>query len=523
MRRASRAQDHGHFDESYYADQLEEGSRIGFIWQKLKEPRSYDYMKTQHKRYDERLRMPLFPFTPEQREAVVTFVLGLVAEPPAEQFVFHPNPHQEALIRGREVVEKYNCAGCHIFELERWDLEFPPGELQAPGSAPDYAFLAAHLSDLELERSATADPYRGVLRTSIVGLQAIDNDTGLPVVWDDAGDPLYEDEEYDPSTLLYPFDLWKPAAIDGEINDRSIPQIAVPASMIYKKSPGWGGDLTHLLLPTVVSLEKQVNPAANGTEAWGWLPPPLVGEGAKVQPEWLHDFLLEPFPIRPAVFLRMPKFNMSSEEASALVNFFAARDGMEYPFEFDPRTTSTYLAAAESEFQQLSSSDNSRLEQAMRIVTNGNYCVKCHLIGSFMPEGSERTMAPDLSVVHSRLRPDYVRRWIANPKKILPYTSMPVNIPFDPNSPHLGGVDQAIYPGTSIQQIDALVDLLMNYPTYTSQQNDIGELVKQGSAVVEPATSSGAQAEPAREPPDPAENEVLPANAARAGIGIQIR
>jgi hypothetical protein len=124
--------------------------------------------------------------------------------------------------------------------------------------------------------------------------------------------------------------------------------------------------------------------------------------------------------------------------------------------------------------------------------------------------------------VHSRLRPDYVRRWIANPKKILPYTSMPVNIPFDPNSPHLGGVDQAIYPGTSIQQLDALVDLLMNYPTYTSQQNDIGELVKEGS-VVEPAATSGAQAEPARKPSDPAENATLPANAARVENGIQIR
>jgi hypothetical protein len=510
------------FDESYYAEQLEEGSRIGFIWQKLKEPRSYDYKKTQHKRYDERLRMPLFPFTEKQREAVVTFVLGLVAEPPAEQFVFHPNPHQEALIQGREVVEKYNCAGCHIFELERWDLEFQPDDLVAPGSVSDYAFLAAHLSDVELERSATPDPYRGVLRTSIVGLQAVDNDTGSPVVWDEEGDPIEEGEEYDPSTFLYPFDLWEPAAIDGNINDRSIPQIAVPASMIYRKSPGWGGDLTHLLLPAVVALEKQANPAANGSEAWGWLPPPLVGEGAKVQPGWLHNFLLDPFPIRPAVFLRMPKFNMSSDEATSLVNFFAARDGMEYPFEFDPRTRSTHLAAAEDDFQQLSSGSTSRLEQAMRIVTNGNYCVKCHSVGSFMPEGSERAMAPDLSVVHNRLRPDYVRRWIANPKKILPYTSMPVNIPFDPNSPHLGGVDQAIYPGTSIQQIDALVDLLMNYPTYTSDQNDISELVEQGAAA-QPAASAGAQAEPAAGESNPTDNEAVPASAARTRNEIQAR
>src|SRR5699024_9878086 len=34
----------------YYTHQIEHGSRIGFLWQKLKEPRSYDYEKTQNKR-----------------------------------------------------------------------------------------------------------------------------------------------------------------------------------------------------------------------------------------------------------------------------------------------------------------------------------------------------------------------------------------------------------------------------------------------------------------------------------------
>ena len=74
-----------------------------------------------------------------------------------------------------------------------------------------------------------------------------------------------------------------------------------------------------------------------GSEAYGWLPPPLIGEGNKVQTAWLHDFLLDPYPIRPAVFLRMPKFNMSSAEATALANYFAAVDNADFP----------YVAAAE--------------------------------------------------------------------------------------------------------------------------------------------------------------------------------
>jgi hypothetical protein len=243
-------------------------------------------------------------------------------------------------------------------------------------------------------------------------------------------------------------------------------------------------------MPTVTALEKQVNPAAKGTESMAWLPPPLIGQGTKVRPDWMHDFLLEPFPIRPAVFLRMPKFNMSSDEATKIVNYFAARDGMQYPFEYDPRTSSVYVATADDQFREAVGGDSSRLEQAMHIVTNGNYCVKCHLVGEYKPAGSPRALAPDLSKAYDRLRPEYVRRWIANPKKILPYTAMPVNIPFNPTAPHLGGVDQSIYPGTSIQQLDSLVDLLMNFPIYSSGQIDVGKLVAQQAASAPPAAEA---------------------------------
>ena len=50
----------------------------------------------------------------------------------------------------------------------------------------------------------------------------------------------------------------------------------------------------------VVAEEIKLNPNQNPDEAWGWLPPPLVGEGKKVQSEWLHSFLLDPHEIRPA-------------------------------------------------------------------------------------------------------------------------------------------------------------------------------------------------------------------------------
>ena len=102
-----------------------------------------------------------------------------------------------------------------------------------------------------------------------------------------------------------------------------------------------------------------------------------------------------------------------------------------------------------------------------------------------------------MSQVYQRLRPEYVRDWIAKPNSILPYTSMPVNIQFDPNSPTLGGVPQELYHGTSIEQIDALVDLLMNFDEYTKQRSLIAPMVKQvappAGAATTPTASGAAE------------------------------
>jgi len=38
-------------------------------------------------------------------------------------------------------------------------------------------------------------------------------------------------------------------------------------------------------------------------------------------------------------------------------------------------------------------------------------------------------------------------------------------------------VEQKLYRGTSLEQLDALVDLLMNYPLYTKERAPVADLV----------------------------------------------
>jgi hypothetical protein len=134
----------------------------------------------------------------------------------------------------------------------------------------------------------------------------------------------------------------------------------------------------------------------------------------------------------------------------------------------------------------------------MKIVTDRNYCVQCHAIGDFQVTGAIRTQGPKLDEVYRRLRPDYTRRWIANQKRILPYTGMPVNIPFDPAAPNLGGVNQALFPGTSIMQLDGVVDLLMNFDEYTRRRTSVKSLV----APAQPAQPAGSRPSASDQPPD---------------------
>ena len=121
---------------------------------------------------------------------------------------------------------------------------------------------------------------------------------------------------------------------------------------------------------------------------------------------------------------------------------------------------------------------DTRLEQAMNIITSNDYCVKCHIVADYDPGGSLLAKAPDLSTVNRRLRPNYLRHWIAKPTQILPYTPMPINIQFNADLPHYGGVSQQLFHGTSIDQVDAVVDLLMNYSRYSNSRANVAELVK---------------------------------------------
>jgi hypothetical protein len=354
------------------------------------------------------------------------------------------------------------------------------------GKAPtivDFPFVLAHFTPKEVEDSKSLDR-RGLARATIVGMPKVDL-KGAPKIEAVAD----EDNPSRGEVATCTFMNFQTALIDGR--ERVVGKdLQVPLPAVARRYPAVGGDLARYALPFAIEADEKTlsDYKEKPNEAWGWLPPPLFGEGKKVQTEWLHDFLLDPFQIRPAAVLRMPKFNMSSAEASRLAAYFAAMDGAEYPYEFDARTRTEHLDAVKAVRPK-------HLEGALGLVVDSNYCVKCHKVGDFSPTGSPRAMAPRLDVVHHRLRPEYLHRWMGDPARTLPYTGMPQNFPPPPAPP----VAQELYKGSSEDQLDALVDLLMNFDRFAQDQISIKSLVKPAAAPaaaasVKPGEKRGAAA-----------------------------
>ena len=85
--------EHGTRDgtDTFYQEKIQHETRMGFLYQKLHRPRSYDYLKKseKYKAWDDRLRMPQFAWAndPKAVEEVMTFVLGLTNEKVAAKYL----------------------------------------------------------------------------------------------------------------------------------------------------------------------------------------------------------------------------------------------------------------------------------------------------------------------------------------------------------------------------------------------------------------------------------------------------
>jgi len=174
----------------------------------------------------------------------------------------------------------------------------------------------------------------------------------------------------------------------------------------------------------------------------GLAPPPLEGEGAKVQEHWLYYFLKGPKPIRPWLTFRMPTFGFNHEELMTLVKYFSNRSKQEIFFE-KVKTDEEAKPSPEA------------LGAGQKLFTTFQ-CAKCHEPKKVSPLGAS-FLAPDLTLAKERLKPHWIVEWLKDPQALQPGTMMPAFFPGGQSpSPDILG-------GDADQQIHAIRDYLLQY------------------------------------------------------------
>ncbi len=533
----------------YYQEKLVEHTRSGFLFQKLHRPRSYDYKKTKEelKGWDERLRMPQFAWAddPAAVEEVMTLVLGLTGEKIDSKYLPHYGQTKAALAQGEKLLDRFNCKGCHVLAMPKYTAKegvaladaLPALKNNLAASSGDQGRGNDYLKELYPALDVPKDELDtllGKLKLDKKTIQAIGelprqsaedwDEKGKPIkavvvqVYEDpitiagesfvAGDSVLispdnpdlkvrkfeqkgavtiegmpidveEDDDGQPTRQLV--QLWKPTTIRG-YTFNAYDNILVRLDKVDVKRPE-GGDFAWLY--ATAQAEKS---GAKFADVWNRLPPPLIREGLKVQTPWLTRFLKDPYPIRPAANLRMPRFHWDlpkQDETGALANYFPARDDAPFPYQDIPQREQNYLSARDA-------SHADYLSDGWKIMAKeGSACLSCHAIGANVPGGGAgQVNGPNLRQVSDRFRSAYLLEWLARPQRLVPYSVMPQNVP-----PH-GAIAVHVpksFEGKPFELVEAMRDTLLNYVTAAEGQLAAGKPEDKPSGVEKKGEPAPAQ------------------------------
>jgi len=135
--------------------------------------------------------------------------------------------------------------------------------------------------------------------------------------------------------------------------------------------------------------------------------PDLRFENSRVQSDWLRMYLAKPKAIRPFGFQpgtgsRMPDFRLSPAEIDTIFVFFSHQPSQ--PLDnFEPVALTRFTS-----------------EKVKKLIRDKLSCLGCHQLN-----GEGGRIAPDLSSVGKRLKPDYLAAMVKDPQHVAPQSIMP--------------------------------------------------------------------------------------------------
>jgi len=138
----------------------------------------------------------------------------------------------------------------------------------------------------------------------------------------------------------------------------------------------------------------------------GDMAPDLSWEGSAVQRDWLLKFFKNPNTLRPALIRRMPKFNVTGQEAGTLTDYILA----------------VYQTPAFDRDSIQPAPDAATIEEGRQLFYSKYACQSCHIVD---PRKDKGYIGPTLTQVGSRLNAAWIFQWLKSPQALRPGTIEP--------------------------------------------------------------------------------------------------
>ena len=307
--------------------------------------------------------MPSYAFAPEDLLDLSQYLMDELYNPEAPEPEDPPRMSRKAILGGSRVFARYGCGGCHSVHGVAPAAAIGP-DLTAIGTKPAELLDFGHRTDLPRSLpdwlgGKISDPrsFADGLRMPRFDFEPDEIEAIVTALLSRTGDPLPESYR-----------------VESEVADYSPPGrfgalVEGYRCMSCHRIEGTGADISRA---------------------------PLTVEGSRVQNEWMKQYLLHPFTIRPILTDRMVPLRMSDEEATFIADFISN------VYVDDTITGEIFPDGI----------DVAQAERGRQLFFERYGCQACHMV-----DGRGGYYGPLLDSVGERLKSGWIEWWLQGPQR----------------------------------------------------------------------------------------------------------
>ncbi len=328
-------------------------------------------------------RMPVFTLSEDEQRQIVAALVEKSAN--VQPISSHETTSDaDAIVRGRALVTKANCASCHRIS----GIESPNASrlrpLAAAGNDAGHNCVAApeksaNHASMRLPRFQLNEIQRDQIREWLETLNA-----NLPT-----------SAEFARGELL----LYRNGCVACHDRDQQTGLSAMAATIEARRDDLRG-------------------------QSQALIPPPLTGVGDRLQDNYLFRAVAGEQQQRrlPWLLVRMPRFELSPQDRQGIVRYFVGSDRIPESADVARPELFTHLDP-----QHPVIATASELLTGNQLAGAGGFnCIACHSAGSYEPQNvALGTRGSDIMTMGQRVRSRYFMRWMRNPIRVVPGIEMP--------------------------------------------------------------------------------------------------